>query len=38
VNTPVVETVPVFVAVNDVIELPVPLAPMPIVELLLFHA
>ena len=34
-NTPLVATAPVFVAVNDVIELPLPVAPMPIVVLLL---
>jgi hypothetical protein len=37
VNTPVVATVPVFVAVNDAIELPLPLDNAPIVGLLFVH-
>ena len=37
VNTPVVCDVPVLVAVNEVIRLPLPLAPIPIVTLLFAH-
>jgi hypothetical protein len=37
VNTPLVGAVPVLVAVNDDIALPEPLAPIPIVVLLLAH-
>ena len=37
VNTPLVGAVPLLVAVNEGIELPLPEAPIPIVTLLLFH-
>jgi hypothetical protein len=37
VNTPFTGALPLFVAVKDAIEEPLPLAPMPIVVLLLAH-
>jgi hypothetical protein len=37
VNTPLVSVAPVFVAVNDIIDDPLPLAPIPIAVLSLFH-